>query len=194
MAGHKTWALGEEVIQADFQPIIADQIVGQFATAATRSAGWPSPPVGAMSFLADTRTLHVYNGSVWVCITPVAQRVDGSNSTTSTGYVDLGGPSVSIATGAYALITLAGTINTALAPSAQGAYMSVEVSGATAVGAGDERAVGFVAIAGGHIATAGTTLLVGPINPGINTFSARYRVTTGNASFSARHISAVGLP
>jgi hypothetical protein len=67
MPGHKTWAIGEEVISTDFNPIIADQIVATYASAAARTSGWPSPPVGAVSHLADSPgVLWVWNGTTWI--------------------------------------------------------------------------------------------------------------------------------
>ena len=63
---HKTWAIGEEVIAVDFGPIVSDQVVAQFASAAARTAGWASPPIGACSTLADhPGALYVYDGASW---------------------------------------------------------------------------------------------------------------------------------
>lgn len=66
MAGHKTWAIGEEVIQSDYQQFVADQIVAVFATAAARTAGWASPPVGALTYLQDQARYESWNGTAWV--------------------------------------------------------------------------------------------------------------------------------
>jgi hypothetical protein len=66
MAGHKTWAIGEEVIQTDLQGFLADQIVAVFATAAARTAGWASPPVGAVTYLQDQARYESWNGTAWV--------------------------------------------------------------------------------------------------------------------------------
>ena len=55
----KTWAIGEEVIAADFNPNVADQVVAVFASAAARTAGWPAPPEGAVTYLTDTNVLRV---------------------------------------------------------------------------------------------------------------------------------------
>lgn len=65
MAGHKTWAVGEEVIASDLNPILSDQIVAQFSSAAARTAGWAAPPEGAMSYLADTNELNAWSGTAW---------------------------------------------------------------------------------------------------------------------------------
>jgi len=66
MAGHKTWAVGEEVIASDFGPYVGDQIVAVFASAAARTSGWPSPPVGAASYRIDGKRVEVFNGTAWV--------------------------------------------------------------------------------------------------------------------------------
>lgn len=67
MAGHKTWAVGEEVLAADWGPYISDQIVAVFASAAARASGWTSPPTGAWSTLLDSPgALWHFNGTAWV--------------------------------------------------------------------------------------------------------------------------------
>jgi hypothetical protein len=69
---HKTWLAGEEVVDTDFNPIIANQIVAQFPNAAGRTAGWASPPVGAVSHLADSPgVLWVYFGGTWQALPTV---------------------------------------------------------------------------------------------------------------------------
>lgn len=70
MAGHKTWAIGEEVIAGDFNPFIADQIVAVYATAAARAADWPAPPVGALTYRTDAGVYESWNGSAWVAAIP----------------------------------------------------------------------------------------------------------------------------
>jgi hypothetical protein len=96
MAGHKTWAIGEEVIQSDFQPMVADQIVAQFATAAARTSGWGSPPVGAVSHLGDSPgVLWVWNGTIWIRAGTRGQIAYAENLTGLTGiapaWVDVPG-------------------------------------------------------------------------------------------------------
>lgn len=69
MAGHKNWAIGEEVVQSDYQGYVADQIVAQYASAAARASGWPTPPAGAVSVLNDhPGVLYYYNGSAWLAM------------------------------------------------------------------------------------------------------------------------------
>jgi len=61
----KTWAIGEEVLASDFNPIVADQVVAVFPSAAARATGWPAPPTGATTFLTDTGSLECWNGTAW---------------------------------------------------------------------------------------------------------------------------------
>jgi hypothetical protein len=64
---HKTWAANEDVLAADFNPNVADQIVARYANAGARSSGWPAPPVGAASTLDDNLgKLWLYTGTQWV--------------------------------------------------------------------------------------------------------------------------------
>ena len=44
----KVWAVGEEVLAADFQTYVQDQVVPVFPDTATRDAQWTAPPVGAV--------------------------------------------------------------------------------------------------------------------------------------------------
>lgn len=67
MPGHKTYNIGDEVLAADFNPFVMDQIVAVYASAAARTAGWPTPPNGAVSYLQDhPGQLYVYNGTAWI--------------------------------------------------------------------------------------------------------------------------------
>lgn len=65
MAGHKAWAPGEEALAVDWNGYLADQVVAQFPNAAARTAGWASPPEGAVSYLADIDKCDYYDGGAW---------------------------------------------------------------------------------------------------------------------------------
>jgi hypothetical protein len=80
---HKTWVVGEEMISTDFNPIIADQVVCAFSSAAARTAGWPSPPNGAMSYLQDSNSYWTFNGAAWVTLGPRGY-VNALDNTTAT--------------------------------------------------------------------------------------------------------------
>jgi hypothetical protein len=53
----KTWAVGEEVLAADFNAYVQRQVVATFANAAARNTALPSPTVGMVVHLADTGEL-----------------------------------------------------------------------------------------------------------------------------------------
>jgi len=65
MAGHKTWAVSESMLQSEFQGYVGDQVVAQFASTAARDAGWASPPNGAKCVTTDTGTTWDRAGGVW---------------------------------------------------------------------------------------------------------------------------------
>ena len=93
---HKNWAVGEEVIATDFNPIVADQVVAQFPNAANRAANWLDPPVGAVSHLADSpNTLWIYTAGAWVPYGALGTLAYLERTTDQTGIVntvvDVGG-------------------------------------------------------------------------------------------------------
>lgn len=76
MAGHKTWAVGEEALAADINGALADQVVAQFPTVAARDAGWTTPPKGATCITIDTLSVWQYDGAAWVqFMAPGTQRL-----------------------------------------------------------------------------------------------------------------------
>lgn len=102
---HKSWAIGEEVLAADFNPNVADQVVATFASAAARAAAWPAPPIGAVSHLTSLPgVLWVFAGSAWRLAAPrgvlnQAQWTTASG-TTAGAAIDVAGASV-----AFAMVT-----------------------------------------------------------------------------------------
>ena len=67
-AGYKSWSTGDSVSATEFQTYIQDQIVGVFADDAARTTALASPSEGQVSFLKDTNTLEIYDGTAWVTI------------------------------------------------------------------------------------------------------------------------------
>lgn len=72
ITGTKLWASGDVVTAADVNQYLM-RGVKVYADAATRSAayggaGEPTLEAGEMSFLLDTLTVEVYDGSAWVSI------------------------------------------------------------------------------------------------------------------------------
>lgn len=61
----KIWAVGEEVLAADLQAYVQDQVTAVFPSAAARDAAIPAPKVGQVCYLTDTHTLFVYAGTAW---------------------------------------------------------------------------------------------------------------------------------
>ena len=71
--GAKLWVAQEQVSAANLNGYIQDQTVMRFADEASRTAafggvGEPVLAAGMMSYLIDTASVQVYNGSAWVAI------------------------------------------------------------------------------------------------------------------------------
>lgn len=80
----KTWAVGEEVLAADFQDYVANQVVATFVDAAQRTAQLPDPQAGQLSTL-DSRPgeLVIFTGTAWAPVAPYVQT--GSTVVTTNG-------------------------------------------------------------------------------------------------------------
>ena len=109
--------------------------------------------------------------------------------TTATDYDDLDspanvGPSVTLETGPAALIIVRCSSENSGGGSSRMAY---EVSGATSLSPADNRGVGFFGAAGGNINASDVSLWTA-LTPGTNTFTAKYRVSSGTGNFRSRRI------
>jgi hypothetical protein len=140
---------------------------------------------------AKTTTL----GSVFATIgvNQIAERIPsqnltaGGSTTTSLTYTDLAdgaGPSVSVQTGAVAVVWIYGNqYNTG----GTAAWIALEISGATSQPASDAYAVQFQGTGGQR---AGAGFMVDSLTPGLNTFALKYRVSTsGTGTFSQRRVA-----
>jgi hypothetical protein len=66
MAGWKDWAVNEIVTADDFQNYVQDQVVQVYAGTAARATALGSAVTeGMVSYLSDSNTLQVYNGTAW---------------------------------------------------------------------------------------------------------------------------------
>jgi hypothetical protein len=115
--------------------------------------------------------------------------VETSETTTSTSYTDLTtvGPTVTVTTGAEALIIVTADITNNTA--GQSGRMTFEVSGSSTITANDIRAlrVTVPAAASGNMRASVVTHL--DLTGGTNTFTAKYRASGGTASFANRRIT-----
>ena len=109
---------------------------------------------------------------------------------TGTGatYGDLStvGPSVTVTTGATALVWLTASLDNATAGA--GTYASLAVSGASSVAASDAAAVYVSGRDEVSPVRRGICRRVTGLTPGSNTFTMKYRVSSGTGTFSDREI------
>jgi hypothetical protein len=63
--GRKVWSAGDVVAAADVQGYLQDQTVMVFDDASARSSAIGTPTEGMASYLKDTNTLELYDGSTW---------------------------------------------------------------------------------------------------------------------------------
>lgn len=69
MSGWKDWSIGEVVTADNFQTYVQDQVVQVYAgTAARATALGTSVAEGMLSYLSDSDSIEVYNGTAWASI------------------------------------------------------------------------------------------------------------------------------
>lgn len=181
-----------------------------FTNEASRNNAITSPTEGMRAYLTAPTTpaatgettvipsgvQTIYNGSAWVCVTPVYAFTSDMGETTSTSYTaTLTGapgtnPSVTLVTGTSAMVDLSCAV-LPLNSGGTSALMSVAVSGAGIVAASDNWCVynanGFPLVSGRRAVITGLTA-------GTNTFTLQYRQqssTTGR--FAYRNLSVQGI-
>jgi hypothetical protein len=120
---------------------------------------------------------------------PTSDFNSGSGTTTATSYTDLTGtgigPIVSVTTASFAIVSLYTNLFTS--GGATASWMSFDVTGATTAAALDSTGIELNSANGQRI---GATILYSGLTPGVNVFTARYRVTTANtANFSDRRLA-----
>lgn len=126
---------------------------------------------------------------------PTNSNVGTAETTTSTSYTDLttAGPSVTVTTGARAIVMISASI---WCSAAAYSYMSYEVSGATSSTAVDAKAAYQRIVTGGDAnegPRCGVTNGESALTPGSNIFTAKYRTTAGTARFTQRHMVVIPL-
>jgi len=62
---YKIWVVGEEVLAADFNNYVQEQVVATFTNAAARDAAITGPNAGQLCYLTASNELHVYTGTAW---------------------------------------------------------------------------------------------------------------------------------
>ena len=99
------------------------------------------------------------------------------------------GPAVTVTTGANAIVMCGGQLKPS-APATATAYMGFAISGSTTLAASDTYAArtdyGWVSCQ--------AIVQMGSLTAGSNTFTAKYKSSTGTANFQHRWITVIPLP
>lgn len=204
-AGFKTFTAGEVFTATDANTYLMQQSVMVFTNEAARDAAITAPSEGMHAYLTaptipaatgastqlPTGIRTVYNGSVWVCTTPIGAKEPLVGTTTSGTYTPTlsagTNPSVTLVTGTTALISMTCLIyNTG----ANSTYASIAVSGATTAAASDDHAILHGAISG---TVSGRTFVLSGLTAGTNTFTLNYKRDAGTGSFQWRTLVAQGI-
>lgn len=171
----RTWVTNETVTASHMNTHVRDNFLETAPAKATTSGG----------FIVTTGVNSVIQR------TPVPAAVATSQTTTSTSYTDLAtaGPAVTEVTGTRALVCISARIENSVAGGES--WMAVTVSGASAVAAADGLGLGFQSYTGGGKARIGMPIIYSGLTEGSNTFTAKYRVSTGTGTFVNRRIEVI---
>jgi hypothetical protein len=114
--------------------------------------------------------------------------IDTSESTTSTSYTDLTtpGPAVTATTGARALYIV--TARQGNDTSNAATWCAAAVTGASSIAASDSRALLTDGITGANEMRMSMAHLESNLNSGSNTFTMKYKVTSGEGTWLRRHL------
>jgi hypothetical protein len=112
-----------------------------------------------------------------------------TETTTSTAYTDLAtvGPVITVSTGSNALICISASIQNDGTGSSRMAY---DVSGATTEAPADNRGIAHFGTANGG-GVIGNPIWDPSLTPGVNTFTAKYRVSAGTGTFLSRRLAVI---
>lgn len=114
-----------------------------------------------------------------------------AETTTSTSYTDLTttGPAVTVETGPSAMVIVHASLENSGAGSARMAY---EITGDSSIAPADNRGIGVFGVAGAGVICSSVSIHK-DLTPGTNTFTAKYRVSSGTGSFSSRRLGVFPL-
>jgi hypothetical protein len=147
----------------------------------------PTVPAATSTTALPTGISTIYNGSVWVCVTPVGSYNGGSSQAFTNAYVDVtsGGTvvSVTLVTGTTALVSLSGRINS------NGTYARIAVKTGT-VAAGDTTAV-YNRFTGEM--TVGKTVVMTGLTAGTNTFTVQCTTHTSGSTVDFTQLTVQGI-
>lgn len=183
-----------------------------FIDEAARDAAIPTPYEGLEVYLTSPTGVSatgettfipagiktVYNGSNWVCITPVSARTSTAGTVDVNPWAALTGggtaPTVTLQTGTKALVTI-NTVVTPSVTSTQVWYVGVSISGATTRSVDGWAYIGRPSSVAFAEQSGSASFVITGLTPGANTFGLLYgRVNvSGAVQFSNRIITAVGL-
>jgi hypothetical protein len=115
-------------------------------------------------------------------------------TTTSTSFTDLAtvGPTITLETGTKAIVMITSFLSNNTA--GQTNVMGVAVSGASSVAASDGGSLTVYAAAVSAPQRLTFVSFVTGLTAGVNTFTAKYRVTGGTGSFAERRVLVLPLP
>ena len=212
-------SVGDAVTAADYNIMannalqFAPFVQGVFTTEAARDAAITSPTEGMHAYLTaptipaatgsitilPTGIQTIYNGSVWVCVTPITGYSSANGTTTATAYTPTltsGGTnaSVTLVTGTTVMLLVAFAGNNNVRGNQSN--MSVAVSGASTIGAGTGNTTELSSIAtrDDQFNSWSRGSIIPGLTAGTNTFTLNYLVsaaTTG--TFGGRSITAYGI-
>ena len=210
-----TWVAGAILTAAQLNTQLRDNLLAGgpiYATEALRDAAIPSPFEGQRAYITGstvatavggasgstaipTGIQTIYNGSAWVCVTPVGANSATLATTTSTSYVttltsDGTAISATLSTGTSALVTFQAITYSSTTPTN---YLSFDVSGATTLAASDNNGSSIALYATNATSTIGRSWIVTGLTAGTNTFRLNYKTTTGTASYATRSIFVQGI-
>ncbi|MEU8683132.1 hypothetical protein [Streptomyces sp. NPDC048611] len=122
---------------------------------------------------------------------PSSASVLTSQTTTSTSYTNLTttGPSATVTTGTTALVMFGASMSSNTTDA--GVFMSVDVSSATTIAANDDWAVWLGGVPSGNASHMGMAKLFTTLTAGSNVFTAKYRTSSGTATYANRHLMVI---
>lgn len=194
---------------------IASMAQGAFTTETARDAAITVPTEGMHVYLTAPTTAIVdatgantsiptgvqtiYNGSVWVVVTPVGANTDTTGTTANSTYTNTltsGGtnPTVKLVTGTSAMVGFSMEVYNSITGN-QHNFASISVTGASSVSLLDTNGVYTLISQSASFSTylARTFVMTG-LTAGVNTFALGYAgVSGGTSSFSNRRLWVSGI-